>query len=140
MNLLTILQKEPEFNEHGHVIFPIVLLLIVVLFWRARVWVGNALSETHEGKKVESSKRLVLFMIALTYAICSILVVFKSGIYSSQHKLIDACLILLLAGVITFPQLISAYRRITGAGGKDDDDAPPAVPPSVTTTTTTEVK
>lgn len=140
VNATTAKQTTDAFNVHGVITLPIVLLLIVIFLWLARVWIGKALSERQpDGSKVESSKRLVLFEISTAYCICSILVVFKSGIYSVQHKLIDACLILLLAGVTTLPQIVMLYRRITGKGDKDDDaEAAPVVTTETTTKTTTQ--
>jgi hypothetical protein len=96
--------------QYTYYTFVVILALAIIFLWMARLWIGKALSD----KDVPSSKRLALFMISISYCVCSIMYVFISKDYSIYHKLTDACIILLLAGVTTFPEIIAAYKKVTG--------------------------
>lgn len=69
-------------------------------------WIGNALSE----KGVPSSKRLVLFMFAVTTCACVVYAVHKLHAFPQYLYYGLLIMIALLAGVATVPQIMEIWR------------------------------
>jgi len=74
-------------------------------------WIGRALSE----KGVPSSKRLIMFMFALTACYAIIYAVHRLHNLPTYIYYPLLCVILLLAGVATVPQLMEIWRGKSGS-------------------------